>query len=32
MKEMRLTEAGGGEKLSKFQGFEECDVVIGDRA
>jgi hypothetical protein len=31
MKEMRLTDAGGGEKLSNFQGFDEYDVVIGDR-
>jgi hypothetical protein len=30
MKEMRLADAGGGEKLSNFQGFDEHDVVIGD--
>jgi hypothetical protein len=32
MKEMRLTEAKRGEKLSNFERFGKDDLVIADRA
>ncbi|MDR2095970.1 MAG: hypothetical protein LBP76_10705, partial [Treponema sp.] len=32
MREMRLTEAKTGEKLSNFQGLTKGDLIIADRA
>jgi hypothetical protein len=32
MKEMRLTDAKTGEKLSNFQSFGKDDLIIADRA
>jgi hypothetical protein len=31
MREMHLTNGGGGEKLSRFEGFGPGDLEVGDR-